>query len=81
MNRKKAIEQLEVIQENIETVERQVNQKITDTNYYKIFGHGAKEFEHDKEIRTKALAFWKRKFNRLLISIIYTNHTYNNLKP
>lgn len=80
MNRQETIEQLEQVQSNIEQVERQVNSKIEDTPYYKIFGHGSKEFEHDKEIRTKALAFWKRKFNRLLVSIIYENHTYNNLK-
>jgi hypothetical protein len=71
MKRLELIEQLEAIQENIETVERQVNQKITDTTYYKFFGNGSSEFEHDKEIRIKALAFWIRKFNRTLEKLKY----------
>ena len=69
--RKELIEQLEQIQSNIETVERQVNQKMEDTPYYKLFGEGSKEFEHDKKIRTQALAFWIRKFNRTLNKLKY----------
>ena len=71
MNRKELIEQLEQIQRNIEVVERQVNSKLSQTVYYKLFGTGPKEFEHDKEIRTKALAFWIRKFNRTLNQLKY----------
>ena len=71
MKRLELIEQLEQIQENIQVVEKQVNSKIEDTPYYRIFGEGSKEFEHDKEIRTKALAFWKRKFNRVLNQLKY----------
>ena len=71
MKRLELIEQLEYIQENIETVERQVNQKEEDTTYYKFFGYGQKHFEHDKEIRTKALAYWKRRFNRVLNELKY----------
>ena len=71
MNRKELIEQLEQIQTNIEVVDRQVNNKIEDTTYYKFFGQGYKEFKHDKEIRTKALAFWIRKFNRTLNLLKY----------
>ena len=67
MTRLDLIEELEQIQQNIVTVEDQVNRKIEDTPYYKIFGHGNADFEHDKEIRIKALAFWKRKFNRTLV--------------
>ena len=73
MKRLELIEQLEYIQENIETVERQVNQKIEDTTYYKLFGNGSKEFEHDKEIKIKALAFWKRLFNRTIKKLEYAN--------
>jgi hypothetical protein len=73
MKRLKLIEMLEAIQENIQTVETQVNQKIEDTTYYKFFGKGNKHFQHDKEIRTKALAFWKRKFNRVTEQLIYKN--------
>ena len=71
MKRLELIEQLEAIQENIETVERQVNQKITDTTYYKFFGNGSSEFEHDKEIRVKAYAYWKRRFNRIIRELQY----------
>ena len=67
------IEQLEQIQSNIEQVEKQVNQKIEDTTFYKLFGHGQKHFEHDKEIRIKALAYWKRRFNRTLKKLYYEN--------
>jgi hypothetical protein len=80
MNRQETIAVLSDIQLNIEIVERQVNQKIEDNPFYGLFGNGSKEFEHNKEIRKKALAFWKRKFNKTLVSIIYINHTYNNLK-
>ena len=71
MNRKELIEQLEQIQSNIEVVNEQINRQIEDTPYYKLFGEGYKEFEHDKEIRTKALAFWIRKFNRTLNLLKY----------
>ena len=71
MKRIELIEQLETVQENIETVERQVNKKIEDTTYYYFFGEGSKEFEHDKEIRTKALAYWKRRFNRIINELKY----------
>ena len=71
MKRLELIEQLEQVQENIETVEIQINQKMEDTTYYRIFGHGHREFEHHKEIRTKALAFWKRKFNRIINELKY----------
>ena len=71
MKRKELIEQLESIQSNIEVVDRQVNNKIEDTPFYIIFGEGHKSYEHDKEIRTKALAFWIRKFNRTLNQLKY----------
>jgi len=71
MNRKELIEILEKVQSNIETVEKQINQKVEDTTYYKIFGSGQKHFEHDKEIRKKAYAFWIRKFNRTLELLKY----------
>ena len=72
MNRRELIEQLDKVQWNIETVEKQVNQKLEDSNYYKIFGYGKEsEFYHLKEIRTKALAFWKRKFNRIIKELKY----------
>ena len=71
MKRLQLIENLERIQENIETVEKQVNQKMEDSTYYKLFGEGQKEFEHNKEIATKAYAFWVRKFNRTLNQLKY----------
>ena len=71
MNRKELIEILEQVQSNIERVERQVNYKLEDTPYYQIFGRGHKNFEHDKEIRKKAYAFWIRKFNRTLELLKY----------
>tara|TARA_R110000868_G_scaffold401234_1_gene676609 strand:- start:272 stop:487 length:216 start_codon:yes stop_codon:yes gene_type:complete len=71
MKRLELIEQLEKIQYNIEMIERQLNQKIEDTTYYILFGDGPKSFEHDKEIRTKAYAFWIRKFNRTLNLLKY----------
>jgi len=71
MNRLELIEQLENVQDNIQYVEKQVNQKVEDTVYYKFFGNGQKHFEHDKEIRTKALAYWKRRFNRIIKQLKY----------
>jgi len=71
MNRLELIEQLEDVQYNIETVERQVRQKIEDTTYYKFFNTGQTRFYHDKEIKTKALAYWKRRFNRIISQLIH----------
>jgi hypothetical protein len=71
MKRLELIEQLEQVQSNIETVEIQVNQKMEDTTYYRIFGEGKKEFDHDKEIRAKALLYWKRRFNRIITELKY----------
>ena len=71
MNRQQFIEQLDEVQYNIETVERQLNEKYEDTFYYKLFGSGQRDFEHNKEIRTKALAYWKRRFNRILNELNY----------
>jgi len=70
MNRKELIEQLDKIQWNIETVEKQINVKIENSPYYKYFGRES-EFYHIKEIRTKAYAFWIRKFNRTLNQLKY----------
>jgi len=65
------IEQLEYVQENIVIVQRQANRKIVDTPYYQIFGEGQKNFKHDKEIQIKALAYWIRRFNRILDELRY----------
>ena len=65
------IEDLEQVLYNINMVEKQVNFKLEDTPYYQIFGRGQKDFEHNKEIRTKALAYWKRRFNRILNELKY----------
>jgi len=71
MKRIDLIEQLEQIHYNINEVERQVNQKVEDTTYYKLFGVIHPKFKHLKEIKTKALAFWIRKFNRVLNELKY----------
>ena len=71
MKRVELIEHLEAVQENIETVERQVNRKEEDTPYYQLFGIRHRGFEHDKEIRVKALAYWKRRFNRIINELKY----------
>ena len=63
--------ELEQVLYNIEQVERQINTKIQDTTYYLLFGRGHKHFEHDKEIRIKALAYWKRRCNRILTNLKY----------
>jgi len=70
MKRLELIEQLEAIQSNIEIVEKQLNEKLKDNNYY-IFFSTEKRFNHLKEIRTKAYAFWVRKFNRTLNQLKY----------
>jgi len=68
MKRLDNIEKLEVVQGNIEAVENQLNYKKTQS--YMIFGTN-EEWAHDKEIRTKALAYWKRRFNRILNELKY----------
>jgi hypothetical protein len=73
MKRLDLIEQLGKVQENIEIVEGQVNRKEKDSTFYKFFGHGSKHFQHDREIRIKALGYWMRKFNRITQQLIYKN--------
>ena len=68
MKRLELIEKLEAIQYNIEVVERQINE--SPGSYYKNFGHMHK-WNHLIEIRTKALAYWKRRFNRTLLKLGY----------
>lgn len=70
MNRQSLIEVLSRIQSNIEQVERQANQTIEQNSYYQIYGT-VSQFEHRQEIKKKALAFWKRKFNQTLNQIKY----------
>jgi len=76
-NKLELIEQLEQVQYNIELVEKQVNEKVEDTAYYRIFYESHKKFEHNKAIRIKALAYWKRRFNRILNDLYYMN-TYDS---
>jgi len=70
MKRVELIEQLEYIQANIEQVEKQINEKYQDDKFYVFFSTEAK-FNHLKEIRIKALAYWKRRFNRVLNELSY----------
>ena len=60
MERLKLIQKLEAIQEKIETIEEQVNHETIDSMFYRFFRDRETRFLHDKEIKTKALAFWKR---------------------
>lgn len=71
MKRSERIEVLEQVQSNIERAERMVNIKEEDTYYYRLFGTPKESFAHDKEIRVKALSYWKRRFNRELEKLKY----------
>jgi len=68
MKRLDLIEQLEAVQKNIEEVERQLNQHIPA--YYETFNKMHK-WNRLIEIRTKALAYWKRRFNRIILQLGY----------
>ena len=70
-NRLELIEELEQVQYNIEQVEKQVNEKFKGDKYYVFFSTEAK-FNHNKEIRIKALAYWKRRFNRIIAKLSYS---------
>jgi len=70
MKRLELIEQLEKVQWNIEQVDKQVNRRLDENTWYCIFGTTAK-WEHEIEIRTKALAYWKRRFNRIINELKY----------
>ena len=71
MSRKSKLEELEIVQNNIFIVEAQIHSKIEDTTYFKVFKEKPKDYEHNKEIRTKALAYWKRRYNRILKELQY----------
>jgi hypothetical protein len=68
MKRLELIEQLEAVQENIEAVENQLASKMP--LHYEMFGK-ERNWKHVIEIRTKALAYWKRRFNRILLTLGY----------
>ena len=71
MSRTELIEQLEKIDTNIKVVKYQINIKVEDSAYYLFFNEVDPNFNHIKEIRTKAFAFWVRKFNRTLEQLKY----------
>lgn len=68
MKRIELIEQLAQVQENIETVERQLAEKMPA--YYTLFSRVWK-WNHLLEVRAKALAYWKRRFNRIILQLGY----------
>jgi hypothetical protein len=69
-SRKELIEELEYMQSHIEHYLRIMGQKVP--HYYSDFGHMDKWF-HNLEIWDKCLHYWKRRFNRTLTEIQYTN--------
>ena len=69
-SRKELIEELEQINYNIITVERYLSQKLEQNSYFLIFGTRS-QFEHKQEIQTKCLAYWQRRFNRVLAKLSY----------
>jgi hypothetical protein len=60
--------ELETVFENIKAVEAQLAQDMP--KHYIIFAKPHK-WDHLCEIRTKALAYWKRRFNRTLLKLGY----------
>ncbi len=68
MKRLDKILQLKTVQENIEHTEHYINQEIPP--YYSEFNK-LHEWNHKIEIWKKALAFWKRKFNRIIDELKY----------
>ena len=69
-NRKQLIEELETVQYNIQIVEMRLSEKLEENNYFLILGTSS-QFEHNKEIQTKCLAYWKKRFNRTLLKLSY----------
>jgi len=68
MKRSELITQLQEVQYNIESVEKSINSK--PGVYYTEFGNMHK-WHHLIEIRKKALAYWTRRFNRILNELKY----------
>jgi len=68
MKKLELIEELETVQENIEKVERQIAQRPSFRHVE--FGK-MNEYYHIRSIRTRALAYWKRRFNRILLKLGY----------
>ena len=68
MKRLELIEQLVTVQENIEAVQKQLASPMP--GYYSLFGK-ERNWTHVLEIRTKALAYWKRRFNRIILTLGY----------
>lgn len=69
MDRTKAIEELEKVHDNIKGTERAIA-NIESSEYYRFWNKLHKR-AHDIEIQTKCLAYWKRRFNKLLYNLTY----------
>lgn len=54
----------------IKQIEAWLSKKEEETPFYMMYGRSG-AYIHDREIKTKALAFWKRAFNRRLEKIKY----------
>ena len=68
MKRSELIDQLGQVQFNIEQMEKRINQE--PSFYYVESGH-MERWNHLIEVRKKALAYWKRRFNRILLQLGY----------
>ena len=68
MKRSEKLEQLETVLSHIAHHERKIGEKMP--SYYKVFSN-AHKWEIQCEINKKCLAFWKRKFNRILLTLGY----------
>ncbi len=70
MDRETLIQQLDQVRYNIKLTERFMAQPIP--YYYSEFGHLSR-WQHKLKIWAKCLAYWKRRFNRILNELRYEN--------
>ena len=64
------IEQLEKIQEYIERTERHL--KYHKSRHPDMTPSKIEFMKHNEDIYTKAIAYWKRRFNRVLLTLGYS---------
>jgi hypothetical protein len=68
MKRTEKLQDLDIIVGHIGTYERRINEVMP--NYYNVFSTQFK-WQRQCEINKKCLAFWKRRFNRILLTLGY----------
>lgn len=71
MNKQDQIEQLSAIQYHIEHYQNKLMQEVPNSNDPYFYFRSISDWNRTKEIERKCLAYWKRRFNRISLKLMY----------